>query len=159
VRAAAASLLLLLSVTSAVTAQPQAAIPPKDAAAAQPRIPVPSKEFVGRVFSMTWQQWLRNLDAAVTSRAATRVRQSGMSSKTPQGEIVVTPRYSRGEARPTDLQVTIVMPPDQLHELTETTITEMMADARQALLPEYRTLTSSVHTDGDLVFYFTISER
>ena len=42
------------------------------------------------------------------------------------------PRYSRGDARPADLQVTIVMPPEQVRELTETMIAEMMARCRRS---------------------------
>jgi hypothetical protein len=83
-----------------------------------------------------------------------------MMMQTPAGPVITRVGYTKGNARPSVVQVVVPYPPDKAPFFTETMVKEMLADTQQQMAPEFD-VTGHMERPigGGLTMCFFITER
>lgn len=129
-------------------------------ASAQRDIEILSKEDTRQVFGLTKQQWRENLVAVVKAGLGTRLGDA-LTSKVPKGIVTTLPIYSQTDARPSRLEVTVVMEREDVTRFDDATVVDMMMQyVRRQMEPEYvATVRAERIEGGGMRFFYTVSEK
>jgi hypothetical protein len=144
-RSAAVALLLLILLVGVSPAQ------------AQRDIEILSKADAAQVFGMTQRQWQDNLDAVVRAGVGVRTG-NALTVKTPDGVVTTLPVYSRMDARPSRLEVTVVMDATRTAHMTDARVMDLIRHVRTDMQPEYSAdVRAERIASGGITFYFAVS--
>jgi hypothetical protein len=129
------------------------------AASAQSDIEILSKEDAAQVFALSKAQWRENLVAVVKAGLGTRTGDA-LTLKAPKGVVTTLPIYSQTDARPSRLEVTVVMEREDVTRFDDAMVADMMQYMRRQMEPEYiATGRAERILGGGMRFLFTVSEK
>lgn len=137
-------------------------------AAQQPRAErdsdILSKADAIRLFSLTKQQWLDNIKAAVASKAATAVpgdpRMPKMAMSTsPHEFLIVGVDYSKGDGKPAFIQVVVGYRPTRRPPMTAAMLSGVIAEAQRQMAPEFHVFGNVEDIEGGVGVFFTILDQ
>jgi hypothetical protein len=123
-----------------------------------------SKADAIRLFGLTKQQWFENVKAAVAAGAVSATdRQSlapGMTTRTPEGDfLTVRVDYSKGDRKPTFIQVVVAYPPNRRPRMTAEMLTGVIEAAQRQMAPEFYIHGSVDPIEGGVAVFFHISDQ
>jgi hypothetical protein len=123
-----------------------------------------SKADALRLFKLTKPQWLQEIRTAVAGGQATATggdpQMPGMSTTTPDGDLLtVRMDYSKGDRKPTFIQVVIGYRPHRAKLFTESTVKDALAAAQRQMAPEFEVVGNADRIEGGLAFFFHIMEK
>jgi hypothetical protein len=129
-----------------------------------PKIEILSKADAVRLFGMTKQQWLDNVNGAVAARAAIRPpgdpRMPKMAMTTPEGDILITGvDYSKGDLKPAFIQVTVAYRATRRPRITAETLAGVIEEAQRQMAPEFEIHGSVDPMEGGVGVFFHIFDR
>ena len=130
----------------------------------KPEIELLSKADSIRIFKLTKSQWLQEIRTAVANVGAVATsgdpQMPGMGITTPDGDIVtVRVDYSKGDRKPTFIQVVIGYRPQRAKLFTENTVKDALAAAQRQMAPEFEVVGNAERIEGGLAFFFHIMEK
>ena len=128
-------------------------------ASAQPDIEILSKADAAQVFALSKTQWRENLVAVVKAGIGFR-EGDALTLNAPKGVVTTLPIYSQSDARPSRLEITVVMERKDVTRFDDTTVRNMMQHVRRQMEPEYvATGRAERIEDGGMRFFYTVSEN
>jgi hypothetical protein len=128
-------------------------------AGAQRDIQILSKDDAAQVFALSKAQWRENLVGMEKARIGTRAGDA-FTSQTPAGTVTTLPIYSDTDARPSRLEVMVVMPRDRVTRFDDSMVADLMRDVRRQMEPEYAAEGRAERIEGGgMRFFFTVSEK
>ena len=128
-------------------------------ASAQRDIEILSKEDAAQVFALSKVQWRENLVAVAKTGMGTRTGDA-LTVKAPKGVVTPLPIYSRTDARPSRLEVTVEMEREDVTRFDDAMVADVMQHMRRQMEPEYvATGRAERIQGGGMRFFFTVSEK
>ena len=117
-----------------------------------------------RLFGFTKAQWRQEVRRAVTSGAATEIRGDphlvGMSTTTAEGELLtVRLDYSKGEERPSVIQVVVGYRPNRARLFDDRTLPDLIPAAQRKMAPEFDVIGSAERIEGGVGVFFIILDK
>ena len=130
----------------------------------KPDIELLSKADAIRLFTLTKPQWLQEIHIAVAGGQATATggapQMPGMSSTTPDGDLLtVRMDYSRGDRKPTFIQVVSGYSPPRAKLFSDRAVKDVLAEAQRQMAPEFEVIGSADRTEGGLALFVHIMEK
>jgi hypothetical protein len=127
-------------------------------AGAQRDIQILAKEDAAKIFVLSKAQWREHLVNVEKARIGTRAGDA-LILQTPAGTVTTLPIYSDTDARPSRLEVSVVMPRDRIARFDDSMADALMRDVRRQMEPEYVAEGRAERIDeGAMRFFFTVSE-
>ena len=133
-------------------------------AQSQPDTELLSKADAVRLFKLTKPQWLQEIRTTIAGGQATATggdpQMPGMSTTTPDGDLLtVRLDYSKGDRKPTFIQVVSAYRPPRAKLFTEKAVKDVLAEAQRQMAPEFEVVGSADRIEGGLAFFFHILEK
>ena len=122
-----------------------------------------SKDDARRMFGMSQEVWLADVQAAVSAGQAIPMGDQGsgigMAMNMADGSLlIVRPSYGRDSSRPDFIQVIVGYREPLNPLLTESTLEETIRAAQQQMSPEYSVFGTVEDLPGGIGIFFSISE-
>jgi hypothetical protein len=129
-----------------------------------PGVEMLSKADAFKIFSMSREQWERNINTLVASGVAERTYPSvaglvGVLMNAPEGIVITRLDYSGGDARPGFVQMAFTVPPAWVPLFSEDVAQRTVADIKRQLAPEFEVQGGVTRLRGGPAFLFIIRER
>ncbi len=126
-----------------------------------PHIELLSKADAIRLFGLTKEQWLQEVQRTVASGAAVRAPGDsnivGMSTRTAEGDLLtVRVDYSKVDNRPDFIQVVIGYEPQRAALFTDQSLAQMIGEVKSQMAPECVVIAHADRIGGGLGVLFTI---
>lgn len=123
-----------------------------------------SKDDARVMFSMSKDQWLANVQQAVTTGVANAMGTPetglGMATSTPGGDLlIVRPNYGENDQKPDFIQVTVGYREPRATLLTDSVLEDAIQAARAQMEPEYDVIGTVERLPGGVSVFFIITEE
>jgi hypothetical protein len=134
------------------------------AVAASKDLELLSKADAQSMFSSTRDEWKEKINRAVIAGAARHYgadpRAPAIMTETPDGILIVSGLYDRGDSRPSALHVSTVYRPNSAGaRMGNDRINELIRVAKKQMLPEYSVIANFDRVGGGLLIDFFITDE